>query len=199
MKTVDREIDRCAHHCPYCDRPVPAAQMACGYCAIAEQIEFAALRRIVRTKESLLMSMEEKMREIVLRVAWSYLGTLYRWGGDDPSGFDCSGLAVECLQSVGLVHRNHDHTAQSLFALWSKGRVAVPGPGDLVFWANAAGKIIHVEIAIDAELAIGASGGGSGTLSESDAIRQNAYVKIRPIASRAGFAGAISPYGCQPI
>jgi len=36
-------------------------------------------------------------REIAAKIAWHYLGTPYVWGGDDFSGFDCSGYVIEIM------------------------------------------------------------------------------------------------------
>ena len=49
-------------------------------------------------------------RELFVDVLWNYLGTWYSWGGDDPEGFDCSGLVVEGLKSVGMIPRGGDAT-----------------------------------------------------------------------------------------
>ena len=49
-----------------------------------------------------------------LKSALSYLGTPYIWGGDDPSGFDCSGFVVECLKTAGFLSENEDYTADGL-------------------------------------------------------------------------------------
>jgi hypothetical protein len=43
---------------------------------------------------------------------------------------------------------------------------------------------VHVDYAITDTLSIGASGGGSTTMSITTAIDQNAYIKVRPIKSR---------------
>jgi hypothetical protein len=46
-------------------------------------------------------------------------------------------------------------------------------------------------------LSIGASGGGAKTLTERDAIRDNAFVKVRPIngpGARTGFLGYKDPF-----
>jgi cell wall-associated NlpC family hydrolase len=77
---------------------------------------------------------ERSQRKMVQRIAMSYLGTFYIWGGDDPSGFDCSGLAIECLKSVGVLPREGDWTAQDLSAMFP--RVDPPQGGDLVFWTS---------------------------------------------------------------
>ena len=75
------------------------------------------------------MITERTQRKLVQRIAMSYLGTFYTWGGDDPSGFDCSGLVIECLKSIGVLPRSGDWTANTL----SKKFVSViePKPGDL--------------------------------------------------------------------
>ena len=130
-------------------------------------------------------------------VAWyakQFIGTLYKWGGDDPSGFDCSGLAIECLKSVGKLPRKYDTTAAGLQSRYRNQTVGEARPGCLVFWKNMAGRITHVEIAISRDLAIGASGGGSKTLTPSDAIRHNAFIKIRPIQSRSGVHSIVDPF-----
>ena len=124
-------------------------------------------------------------REMFLAVAWSHLGRFYKWGGDDPSGFDCSGLVVECAQSVGLMPHGSDSTALGLWLRWQHLQVPNARPGDVVFFGRG-GTVTHVEIcALRAPaLSIGASGGWSATDSEEDAIAHNAFVKVRPIFDR---------------
>lgn len=127
------------------------------------------------------------LREWAIHVAMSNLGRPYRWGGDDPmAGFDCSGLVIHCLQSVGLLPQTFDTTASGLFAQFRvMGEMRTPPfpPGTLVFYSHdpAPAKIHHVEMVLNCDLSIGAASGGSGTLTEADAIAQNAFVKIRPI------------------
>lgn len=119
--------------------------------------------------------------DIARRVWWDCHGLPYRWGGDDPSaGFDCSGLVIEGLQACGILPRTGDWRAAALaqrFPLAQKVR-----PGCLLFWGE---PIVHVEIVWEllsngAVLTLGASGGGSKTLTRADAEAQNAFVKIRP-------------------
>ena len=88
-------------------------------------------------------------RNLVIEIAKGYIGKWYKWGGDDPSGFDCSGLVIECLKSVGVLPRNGDWTASDLATNMGWLVTSLPANGDLVFWKNSAGKPIHVEICIN--------------------------------------------------
>lgn len=142
-------------------------------------------------------------RDLAIDVARSFLGQPYDWGGDDPiAGFDCSGLMIEALRSVGVLPRTGDWTAHQLLHEVFKGRPRVrpPGilePGLLVFWARDDGHIRHVEMAYatltnGTMLTIGASGGGSKTTSPDAAAKQNAFVKIRPVAPN--WVAAVDPF-----
>jgi len=139
-------------------------------------------------------------RQLAERLLWSMHGLPYIWGGDDPIlGFDCSGLMIEVLKSVGLLPRSGDWTAQGLYTEFRHYTTQVPGLGCLVFWKPpGASKIIHVEMCLNDTLSMGASGGGSGTTDEEDAIQQNAYVKVRPFASRPHLFGFVDPFQRSP-
>lgn len=135
-------------------------------------------------------------RQIATKVAWSFLGKPYLWGGDDPmAGFDCSGFCIEILKSVGILPRGGDWTAEGLKDRFKSKPVNEPKEGCLVFWRSKHGpQIVHVEYCLDNELAIGASGGGSSTTDETAAIQQNAYIKVRPFRSRNGIWGFVDPF-----
>lgn len=128
-------------------------------------------------------------------IAMRHLGTPYKWGGDDPmAGFDCSGFVIEILKSVGILPRKFDTTAQGLYDRFSDRKALTAKAGCLAFWQGSSSKIVHVEFCLDAVLSIGASGGGSRTQSESDAVEQNAYIKIRPMSTRAKLRGFVDPF-----
>ena len=128
-----------------------------------------------------------------------YVGTPYLIGGDDPmTGFDCSGLVVEGLQAVGKIRHGSDYTADGLYQLF---RAKVVGlafsastPGCLNLYLDGAGKATHVEASIGEGRILGAIGGGFKTLTLGDAVKSNAFVKIRPVGYRGGPSVAIDPF-----
>ena len=84
----------------------------------------------------------DRAREVV-RVARTHLGTPYRLGGADASGFDCSGLVVHSYRRVGV---RLPRTTAGL----ARAGVAVPRdalrPGDLVLFAGGGAEVSHVGI-----------------------------------------------------
>ena len=137
--------------------------------------------------------LSEKKRKLAITYAMHFIGTWYSWGGDDPSGFDCSGYIVEVLQAVGLLGRKEDLTADGLYRRFKNYEVEKPYAGCLVFWGSNKKKT-HVELCIDEYHSIGASGGGRFVKTKEDAIKANAFIKIRPIDSRTGKKWFVDPF-----
>ena len=78
-----------------------------------------------------------------VHVAYTQLGTPYRYGGSDPSGFDCSGLVQYAYGSAGIfVPRT---TSQQLRHARPVSLSALR-PGDLVFFRLSKRKTSHVGI-----------------------------------------------------
>lgn len=128
------------------------------------------------------MRKAEQARHWFIKTALSYLGTPYIWGGDDPSGFDCSGFVIECLKSADKLPKGYDHTADGLMRYFgSPIPIIKPNEGVLAFYLNNEGRATHVVICLDEYFQIGASGGTSNTNDPKEAWRNNAFIKIRPI------------------
>jgi cell wall-associated NlpC family hydrolase len=51
---------------------------------------------------------EYTRRKMAVEYAEKFIGKFYKWGGDDPAGFDYSGLAIEVLKAVGVLPRKGD-------------------------------------------------------------------------------------------
>lgn len=135
--------------------------------------------------------------ELAMETWLAYLGVPYRWGGDDPmAGFDCSGYVIEGLKAAGVLPREGDWTAAILAQRWAQlAEDHQLRPGCLLFWrrGETIGHVEAVRAVVAGEVfSIGASGGGSGTQTVADAMRQNAYVKIRPAVQ--GWVRAVDPF-----
>ncbi len=118
--------------------------------------------------------------QVLYDYAMSFAGVLYRWGGDDPTGIDCSGLCIEILQGVGVLPRGFDSTAGGLWNFAAFAREPKPQLGSLVFFGQPA-AVTHVGFCLNELLMLEAGGGGSKTLTAEDAAKQNAFVRVRPI------------------
>jgi cell wall-associated NlpC family hydrolase len=81
-----------------------------------------------------------------VEAAESLLGTPYRSGGADPSGFDCSGFVQYVFAKAGVA------LPRSVREQWQVGtaveRAEIEG-GDLVFFAIGGHEVSHVGIALD--------------------------------------------------
>jgi cell wall-associated NlpC family hydrolase len=127
------------------------------------------------------MTQNKIARKWFIKTALSYLGTPYIWGGDDPSGFDCSGFVIECLRSVGMLTEKEDYTADGLYRLYKNKVVKYPYKSNLIFYLDDKHNAYHVAICLDKNFQIGALGGNSANLNSQNAWDKNAFVKIRPI------------------
>ncbi len=118
------------------------------------------------------------------RVALRYVGSRYRWGGASPRGFDCSGLVLYAYRQAGL---SLPHKAARMYSTRYGHRIRSVGAlqaGDIVFFANTAGRgITHVAIYV-----------GGGRMVTANSPRTGVQLaSINTRYWRSHFAGAIRP------
>ena len=79
--------------------------------------------------------------------ALAQLGTPYLWGGDEPGGFDCSGLAQAAYAAAGI---QLPRIAQAQYDAGPPVPAGQPlQPGDLVFFGADTSHVDHVGIVIN--------------------------------------------------
>ena len=106
-------------------------------------------------KSDILISKDISGDEII-RLAFQYLNAPYLWGGKSVLGLDCSGL-VQLVFSICGIQLLRDASQQvddgEVIDFLSEVKA-----GDLAFFENADGKIIHVGILLNSQQIIHASG-----------------------------------------
>ncbi|RKH03380.1 peptidoglycan endopeptidase [Corallococcus sp. CA053C] len=123
-------------------------------------------------------------RAAFLALVLAQMHSPYRWGAkgtpvskDGPRPFDCSGLVTWAFHQVGGKDWRATHNTDRLWAECAPVASAADlQPGDLVLYGKA-GDPDHVMVHVGAGVVVGASGGGSKTLTLEDAKRADAKVK----------------------
>ena len=99
---------------------------------------------------------ENKQADFIEKFALKYLHAPYLWGGRNPFGIDCSGLVqvVYKLAGISLPRDAKDqvHKGQPIHFIETARK------GDLAYFENEEGSIIHVGILLDNHKIIHASG-----------------------------------------
>jgi hypothetical protein len=88
--------------------------------------------------------------------AWSLLNAPYLWGGRNAMGIDCSGFTQLVARIAGIkLHRDAYQQAEQGTTL---GFIEEARAGDLAFFDNDEGRIIHVGLLLNNTQIIHASG-----------------------------------------
>lgn len=95
-------------------------------------------------------------REIVIRQALKYFNAPYLWGGRSPFGIDCSGLTQMIYKMIGI--KLPRDASQQVKIGTPLSFVEEAQPGDLAFFDDEEGNIVHVGIIWTRNKIIHASG-----------------------------------------
>lgn len=118
--------------------------------------------------------------EVVARTATSLVGSPYRFGGDGPEGFDCSGLVYYSYRAAGL---SVPRTSAQQFRAATPVDIDDARPGDLLFFRYGR-KVSHVGIYLGNRRFVHAPSTGGRVAVKS--LRERHY--------RERFVGAGRPY-----
>lgn len=92
----------------------------------------------------------------LMKLANLYANSPYLWGGRSPSGIDCSGFTQLVFKIMGIrISRDASQQAEKGEIIHFTEEIL---PGDLLFFDNEEGKIIHVGIALNEQNIVHASG-----------------------------------------
>lgn len=106
--------------------------------------------------QAVLAHATDKKIDILLRMARKYLHAPYLWGGRSPFGIDCSGLTQVLYKMIG-VSLPRDASDQATYGE-IVDFVELTQPGDLAYFVNGEGRIIHVGMILQERSIIHASG-----------------------------------------
>lgn len=96
------------------------------------------------------------IRESIALTAREFLNVPYLWGGKSFFAIDCSGL-TQLVYKIHNIKLPRD-TSQQILVGESLNFVEESQPGDLAFFENTEGRIVHVGIMLDNHKIIHASG-----------------------------------------
>lgn len=99
---------------------------------------------------------EKKSAKEILNTAFLFLNAPYLWGGKSPFGIDCSGF-VQTVYKLNGYKFPRDAYQQVEFGQ-ALSFVEEAEAGDLAYFDNEEGKIVHVGILLDNQQIIHASG-----------------------------------------
>jgi cell wall-associated NlpC family hydrolase len=112
-----------------------------------------------------------------------YIGTPYRWGGQGPGGFDCSGYVQYVYRRAAGVELPRSSSEQ-----YASGRGRFVGrnslqPGDLVFFATSGRGVSHVGLYLGNNQFIHAP--SSGNLVRIDSLNDPYYWRDRYVGAKS--------------
>jgi RHS repeat-associated protein len=97
---------------------------------------------VVDSTEKTCKDTAEGLQDTVVKLAYKEIGVPYVWGGDSPSGFDCSGLVKWIWGNIGASLAHSTYVQDGYGSPVSSVSQLVPG--DLVFFSSDSHVGIYV-------------------------------------------------------
>ena len=118
--------------------------------------EFSIGRDVFAMTGKYTYGQQDEVRKFIIRQALMYFNAPYLWGGRSPFGVDCSGFTQIIYKMIGikLARDAHEQVHQGVALSF----VEEAQPGDLAFFDNDEGTIVHVGIIWEKNKIIHASG-----------------------------------------
>lgn len=119
-------------------------------------VPFGSLLSGIETENIWIPSKVKTDSDIVREVAFKFLNTSYLWGGKSVFGIDCSGFTQSVFKflNIHLLRDAHQQATQGELV----GFLQEARRGDLAFFDNEDGQIIHVGILLSNNQIIHAAG-----------------------------------------
>lgn len=118
--------------------------------------EFSINRETFKAPGNVFYGKLKNPREVIINQALKYFNAPYLWGGRSPFGIDCSGFTQILYKMIGIrIPRDASQQVRQGVAL---SFVDEALPGDLAFFDDEEGNIVHVGIIWKRNKIIHASG-----------------------------------------
>ena len=118
--------------------------------------EFSINREIHKMTGNFMYRQPDDIRKFIIQQALMYFNVPYLWGGRTPFGIDCSGLTQIIYKQAGIKIPRDASLQVHLGVAFSFVEEAMPG--DLAFFDDEEGNIIHVGIIWEKNKIIHSSG-----------------------------------------
>lgn len=118
--------------------------------------EFSIQHEVFRHRGNFTYKKPANIRKVLIEQALKYFNAPYLWGGRSPLGIDCSGFTQIIYKMIGYAIPRE--VSQQVHCGTALSFVEETKPGDLAFFDDDEGRIVHVGIIWEKNKIIHASG-----------------------------------------
>jgi cell wall-associated NlpC family hydrolase len=119
----------------------------------------------------------------VINTGDAYVGTRYVWGGETPSGFDCSGFVQYIFREHGIELPRTSRQQAQVGQVVPRGLSALE-VGDLMFFASNGSRIDHIAIYAGGNQILHSSSSGGGVGYDDLSSKRGSWFVSHHVATR---------------